>query len=424
MQLTSRAQFPSKLKPLFQPHRYKVLRGGRGGAKSWGIAGALLQKGAHTKLDVLCAREFQSSIKDSVHKLLRTQIARMNLASVYSVEQATIKGANGTQFVFAGLSDKTAENLKSFEDFDICWVEEARVLTQRSLDLLLPTIRKAGSEIWFSYNPELDNDPIELFANSITPEDGVVIEMSWRDNPWFNEVLEAERQRALRSMAKDDYENIWEGKRRSAVQGAIYAQEIAALAAARRYGEFSYDPFHLVYPVFDLGWNDSMVIGLWQRNVSQLRLIGYVEDDHRTLDWYSKKLRELPYSYGKAFLPHDGDHGDYRSDQGRSARQILEGLGWSVEVLPVRSVEEGIRETRMQLASMFVDRTHCEAWFEHMRRYRRAISKTTQEATAPLHDVHSHCADMTRYAVQAAPQMDDAVGIELPPIEYGRTGIV
>lgn len=429
MQITSRAQFPAKAKPLFEPHRYKILRGGRGGAKSWTIARALLQMGAQGRLEVLCAREFQSSIKESVHKLLRTQINAMGLGALYDVQQAVINGPRGTQFVFVGLSDQTKDNLKSFENFDVCWVEESHVLTQASLDILLPTIRKqredgSTSEIWFSYNPELDNDPIEEFANSLTPDDGVVIEMNWRDNPWFNSVLEAERQRALRTMAKADYENIWEGKRRSAVQGAIYAEEIAALGASRRYGDFSYDPFHLVYPVFDLGWNDSMVIGLWQRNISQLRLIGYIEDDHRTLDWYSKKLREFPYSYGKAFLPHDGDHGDYRSEQGRSARQILEGLGWSVEVLALRSIEEGIRETRMQLASMFIDRTQCAAWYEHMRRYRRAIPKTTREPAGPLHDAHSHCADMTRYAVQAAPQMDDDAGVSLPPLDYGKTGIV
>ena len=435
MQLTSRAQFPSKLRPLFEPHRYKVLRGGRASTKSWGIARALLQIGANLELrerlgfrpdafGVLCGREFQSSIRESVHKLLKTQIASMGLQALFDVQQSAIYGPHGAVFVFVGLAEQSKENMKSYEDFDVAWVEEGQVITQPTLDVLLPTIRRPGSEIWFSYNPELDTDPIQRFADSLTPDDGIVIDLNYRDNPWFNATLEAERARAERTLPKADYENIWEGKVRAAIEGAIYAEEIAELLAKRRYADFPYDPFHLVYPVFDLGWNDSMVIGFWQRNVSQLRLIDYLEDDHRTLDWYSRELRGKPYSYGKAFLPHDGDHGDYRSDQGRSAKQILEGLGWTVEVLPARSVEDGLRETRMQLASTFVDRTNCAPWYEHMRRYRRAIPKTTREPAGPLPDVHSHCADMTRYAVQAAPQMDDDAGMNLPPLAYGKAGIV
>jgi phage terminase large subunit len=424
MQLTSRAQFPAKLRPLFEPKRYKVLRGGRGGAKSWGIARALIQKAAHQRLDWLCAREYQSSVRDSVHKLLKGQIEGMGLSSLFGVERDVIHSPHGGSFVFVGLSDKTAENLKSYEDFDGCWVEEAQVMTDRSLQMLTPTIRKPGSEIWFSYNPELDSDPIERFAESLLPEEGIVIDVNWRDNPWFTPELEAERQRALRTLSKVEYEWIWEGKRRPAVSGAIYADEMAALLEQRRLGDFPYDPFHLVYPVFDLGWNDHMVIGFWQRNISQLRLIDYMEVDHTTLDNCSRELRSRPYSYGKVFLPHDGDHGDYRSDQGKSAKQILEGLRWTVEVLPKRGIEEGIRETRMALKQAFVDRTKCASWAEHMKRYRRVIPKTTNEPGAPLHDVHSHCADMTRYAAQAAPMMDDETGMNLPPLKYGKSGLI
>jgi len=435
MLLTSRAQFPSKARPLFERHRYKVLRGGRASTKSWCAARALVQLAANLDLRaklgfrkesfaVLCGREFQSAIRESVHKLLKNQIQSMDLGALFRVEQSAIYGPHGSMFVFIGLAEQTKENMKSYEDFDVCWVEEAQVLSQGTLNTLLPTIRRPGSEIWFTYNPELDDDPIQKFANSLTPADGVVIDLHYHDNPWFNATLEAERARAERTLPRVDYENIWEGKIRPTVAGAIYADEIADMAAQRRYGDYPYDPFHLVHPVFDLGWNDFMVIGFVQRHISQLRLIDYLEDDHKTLDWYSQRMREKPYSYGTAFLPHDGDHGDYRSDQGKSAKQILEGLGWRVEVLPQRAINDGIRETRMALKTLYVDRTKCAQWYEHMKRYRRAVSKSTGEAGAPLHDQHSHAADMTRYIAQAAPQMADDVGVQLPALEYGKTGLV
>lgn len=435
MQLTSRARLPSKTRPLFERHRYKVLRGGRASAKSWAVARVLLQLAGNLDLrarsgfrpdafSVLCGREHQSSIRESVHKLLRNQIEAMNLGSMFRIEQNAIYGPAGAMFVFIGLAEQSKENMKSYEDFDVCWVEEAQVLTQGTLNTLLPTIRRPGSEIWFTYNPELDDDPMQKFAESLLPADGVVIDLHYRDNPWFNATLEAERVRAQRTLPKVDYENIWEGKLRPTVAGAIYADEIADMVAQRRIGDYPYDPFHLVHPIFDLGWNDSMVLGLAQRHISQLRLIDYIEDDHKTLDWYSQELRKRPYSYGTMFLPHDGDHGDYRSDHGKSAKQILEGLGWRVEVLPRRDVEDGIRETRMALKQLFVDRTHCAPWHDHMKRYRRTVSNATKEAGPPLHDQHSHCADMTRYLTQAAPQMADDAGIKLAPLEYGRTGIV
>ena len=423
------ADFPEKLGCLFNFERYAVLRGGRGSTKSWSVARWLLLRGASAQpIRWLCAREFQNSIRDSVHKLLSDQIQKLGLGSCYEVEKQAIYGRRyypviedgkeiqkRTEFTFAGLSDQTAESIKSFEGYDGAWVEEAQVLTERSLNILTPTIRRPGSQIVFTYNPELDTDAIHKFADSLG-DNSVVVDINWRDNPWFNDVLEAERQRAQRTMSKIDYENIWEGKCRPAVSGAIYAQEIATMLEQRRVGDFPYDPFHLVYPVFDLGWNDHMVIGLWQRNVSQLRLIDYIEDDHKTLDWYSRELRQKPYSYGRIFLPHDGGHGDYKT--GKTAQEILEGLKWTVHVLPKIPPEDGIRAARMTLSQVFADREKCAGFVEHLKRYRRSIPKTTNEPAAPVHDVHSHAADMYRYSAQAAPLMDDDDGMKLPDLVY------
>lgn len=397
------------------------MHGGRGSAKSWSAAGALIIKASQGKLEVLCAREFQSSIRDSVHKLLSNQIERLGLGALFHIEKDAIYGPHGSKFVFVGLSDKTAENLKSYEDFDICWIEEAQVTSTRSWRILLPTIRKAGSEIWVTFNPELDTDPtwVEFIENP--PPDTFTVQMNWRDNPWFNDVLEQQRKHAEATLSKVDYENIWEGKCRPAVSGAIYADEVAKLHEEHRIGDYPVDPFKLVYPVFDLGWNDHMSIGMVQRNISQMRFVNYMEDSHKTLDHYSQELRKLPYSWGKIFLPHDGGHGDYKT--GKTAAEILTGLKWEVEVLPSMSVDEGIRATRMMLKQSYVDREKCARLVECWKRYRRAIPLSTGEPGAPVHDVWSHGADMTRYVAMAAPQMDNELQMKLPALNYPKTGL-
>ena len=420
------AQFIDKLEPLFEPHRFKVLRGGRGSVKSWSIARALLIIGSHRKLQVLCAREYQSSIKESVHKLLANQIELLGLSSVYEVQESGIYGPLGTQFAFVGLSDKTAENLKSYEDFDVAWVEEARNTTDRSWHILRPTIRKEGSEIWISFNPELDTDPVWRMFVEDPPPGTFSIELNWRDNPWFNSILEAERADAERKLPRVDYENIWEGQCRPTAEGAIYADEVAEMYSNRRVGLFPYDPHLLVYPVFDIGWNDSMSIGMYQRHASQMVKINYLENDHKTYDWYSKEMAKLEYNWGTLFLPHDGATANPQT--GKTGQQVLIDLGWEVKVLEKVNPEEGIRMGRMALKNLFVNLPEkeakqsaedgsyrgCARWMECMKRYRRTIPKTTMEPGGPLHDQYSHGADEWRYAAQAAPQMDNNV-YELPP---------
>lgn len=416
------AQFPEKAQPLFTPSRYKDIRGGRGSAKSWSVARALLIKGLHQPIRVLCTREVQQSIRDSVHKLLSDQIEAMGLASLYDVDLRGIHGKCGTEFMFAGLSDQTAESLKSYEGIDYVWLEEAQVLTRRSWTILIPTIRKEGSEIWATWNPELDTDETYLRLVENPPEDIIHIELNWRDNPWFSGVLEKERQHAQATLPDDEYQNIWEGKCRRSISGAIYADEVALLHTEHRIGDYPVDPFNLVYPVFDLGWNDQMSIGMVQRNISQMRFIDYIEDSHKTLDYYSQELRKRNYSWGKIFLPHDGGHGDYKT--GKTAQEILEGLKWEVEVLPALSVDEGIRATRMMLKQSYVDRTKCARLVECWKRYRRSIPKSTNEPAGPLHDQFSHGADMTRYVAMAAPQMDNELQMKLPPLKYGKSGVL
>lgn len=396
--------FPEKLGFLFEPSRYKVAYGGRGSAKSWSFARALLVKGKSKKHRILCAREVQKSIKDSVHKLLSDQIQVMGMGDFYEVIENAIRGKNGTEFAFAGLASHTVESIKSFEGVDIVWIEEAQVVTKRSWDVLIPTIRKDDSEIWVSYNPELDTDETHQRFAINPPPDALIAKVNWDDNPWFPPVLEKERQHCKLTNPKD-YANIWEGECKPAVSGAIYYDEISLSQDEGRICNVPYDPTLKVHVVFDLGWNDAMAISLVQKHASELRLIEYYEDSHKTLDHYSAWLREKNMNWGKMYLPHDGRTRDFKT--GKSAEEIMQSFGWDVAITPNMGIEDGIRLTRMTFNRIYFDKNKCERLIQCAKRYRRSINQQTQEPGAPLHDEWSHGADNLRYICVNAEAMSN-----------------
>ena len=389
------AQFPKKLHFLFKPARYKVAHGGRGSGKSWSFARALLIIGAQKKLRILCTREVQKSIKDSVHKLLKDQIDALGLQSRYQVLATEIRGANGTEILFGGLSDQTAESIKSFEGVDIVWCEEAQAISKRSWDILIPTIRKPGSEIWISMNPELDTDDTYVRFIANPPEQSFVVQMNYHDNPWFPDVLEQERKRAQATMTADDYNNIWEGRCRKAAQGAIYAGELELTHDQGRIRDVPRDPLLAVHAVWDLGWNDQMTIVLAQRSASELRVIDYIEDSHKTLDWYIAEIERRGYRVKTHWLPHDGTHRNIQT--GKSAQEMLEAMGQRVQITPNMTIEDGIRAARMVFGRIYFDKTKTERLLVCLKRYRRSINAQTQEPGAPMHDEFSHGADAFRY---------------------------
>ncbi len=387
-------------------HRYKVAYGGRASLKSWQFARALLALGLQSKLKILCAREFQKSIRESVHALLVEQIHLIGMGPNYRTLDTEIRGNNGTEILFTGLATHTVDSIKSYEGVDINWIEEAQTVRRKSWNILIPTIRKPGSEIWVTFNPDLDtDDTYDRFVVN-PPPDASVLEVNWRDNPWFaDSPLAAERAHAERTMPKEEYLNIWEGKCRSAVSGAIYAAEIRAAIEGRRITNVPYDPMLKVHAIFDLGWNDSMFITFVQRGPFDLRVIGCIEDDHRTLDSYSAEMKDKRWNWGKIVLPHDGNTKDYKS--GTSARKILEGLGWSVIVLPNTDIEAGIRTARATFPKVYFDKVNAAPVINALKRYRRAVNQTTSEGGDPVHDAASHGADSFRYTCIAAPKLSN-----------------
>lgn len=203
---------PKALAGLTRPARYKVMYGGRGGGKSFSVASLLLLLGIKRPLRVLCAREYQVSIKDSVHRLLADRIAAMELERFYAVTQNAIVGGNGTEFTFKGLHHN-AQEIKSFEGVDICWVEEAQAVSAESWDVLVPTIRKAGSEIWLTFNPLSPDDATWRRFVVNPPESAWVQKVLYSDNPWFPAVLDEERRHMERS-DPDLYRHVWLGEPR------------------------------------------------------------------------------------------------------------------------------------------------------------------------------------------------------------------
>lgn len=400
------AEFPERLRGMFEPRRYKFVRGGRGSGKSWGVARALLILGAKGRERVLCTREVQKSIQQSVHQLLKDQIEALGLTSFYEVMQHEIRGQNGTQFFFAGLSDQTADSIKSFEGCTRVWVEEGQTITERSWKILTPTIRAEGSEIWVTYNPELDTDETHRRAVVETHPETLVIEMNWLDNPWFPAVLETERQHALKTMRPEDYAHVWEGRCKPAVEGAIYFDQIAEAEAAKRVRNVPRDPSLPVHRVWDLGFNDAMAIILVQRVVSEIAIVGYVEDTGRTLTEYIADFRGAAYDgwvWGSDFLPHDGFA--KRHQTGKSDEEVLRALDCKVERAPNMEVEQGIRQARQVFPRIYFDKDRAKRLVECLKRYRRQIGAKTQEPGAPLHDQYSHGADAFRYLCLVADQL-------------------
>lgn len=400
-------RLPEKLSGIWKPYRYKVMYGGRGGAKSWSVASVLLVMAAEKPLRILCAREVQKSMRDSVHRLLKDAIVRLGLESFFEVLDTEIRGANGSLFLFGGLQSHTVDSIKSFEGVDIVWVEEAHSVSKKSWDVLTPTIRKEGSEIWMTLNPDMETDETYSRFIGTKRDDAWLCEINWRDNPWFPNVLDLER-RQFKLLDPDNYENIWEGKPKRTAAGAIYAKEIEKLYEQGRVCRLSFDPRLPVHTVWDLGWADYMAIMLIQRTPMDFRCIAYYQDSHRTVEDYVIQLEnEWDVIWGTDFLPHDARTGDHKS--GTTVEGIMQEMGRNVHVLPVSGIEAGIRLARSLFPKAYVDEEECSKFLDSMKRYKRMIDPRTGEPGAPLHDDSSHGADVWRYAGQAVPLMDNGV---------------
>jgi phage terminase large subunit len=391
----SRIRFPKKFEALFQPEkmRYRIFFGGRGGAKSWCFSRALLAKGTKQPLRILCAREFQTSIRDSVHKLLSDQIYELNMESFYEITQTSIKGINGTEFIFAGVKNNT-NNVKSIEGIDICWVEEAQSVSANSWNVLIPTIRKQDSEIWVSFNPELQTDDTWKRFVENPPEKSVVVKVNWNDNPWFPETLNLERL-SLKSRDMSSYNNVWEGATRNTVDGAIFGKEVEQAELENRITNVPYDPSKPCHIIFDLGWADNTAAWIIQFVGFEIRVLRYFEDNQKTIQHYLSLMQTFGYIYDTIWLPHDAAAKSLGT--GKSIEEIVRATGLKVQILDRVPVTDSINAARTIFPRCYFDRKNTEEGLNCLRHYRYEVDENGSFSQKPLHNIHSHGSDAWRY---------------------------
>ena len=369
---------------LLEPARYKVAYGGRGGAKSWGFARGLIWHAYRQRTRILCTREYQNSIQESVHRLLSDQIARLKMNNFFSIGQQTIRGENGSEFIFTGLKTNP-HRIKSMEGVDICWVEEAQRVSEESWKILIPTIRTAGSEIWVSFNPDEKTDPSYRRFVESPPPDALVVQVNWRDNPWFPEELRKEKD-YLASVDLDAYAHVWEGECRR--YGA--AQVLRGKCAV----EYFEPGFEWDGPYFGADWGFSTdptaLVKCWihGRNL-------YVEKEVYRLgleiDATPDAFREVPGA-DKHVIRADNARPEtisYLKRQGLNVVAADKGKG---------SVEDGVAFLRS--FERIVIHPDCPHTAEESRLYSYKMDRLSGDVLPVIEDAHNHCLDALRYALQ------------------------
>lgn len=398
----TRVEMPVKFRPWFEPRRYKIAHGGRCGAKSTTIALMLLLLGMAAPLSILCAREVQKSIDQSVYRLLKGLIEKYGLQGHYRVLRDRIVGANGTEFLFRGLSNETIDSVRSLEGIDICWIEEAAVVRERSWRLLIPTIRKPGSEIWISYNPELDNDYVHKHITKSGRSDMLVTEIGIIDNPWASEEMWAE---FVHDKQQDEvmWAHTWMGRCLPAVQGAIYAKQMAALEADNRLCRVPYNPSAPVLLAVDIGFSDytSLILG---HHVGLERQIFHAFEDHlQETSYYIDYLKQRKWRIDVIELPHDAYAKRINAGQGKTVYDEFRKAFPNASIKTAEQAHatavpllDGIQHARKMMANTYIDKDNCTCLVESLRRYRWHINQHDQQTT-PVHDQYSHTADGFRY---------------------------
>ena len=384
------------------PKRYKAEYGGRGSGKSHSVARTLLLMGMERPIRVACAREIMKSIKDSVHQLLSDVIvSNPSLKSFYKILDSEIRGKNGTTIKFLGLRHNTRD-IKSLEGVDVCWIEEAESVSDASYEILIPTIRKPGSEIWATFNVRSVSDPTYRRFITEAGDDTISIKVSWRDNPFFPDVLRQEMEK-LKATDYEAYLHVWEGEPDTRRSGYILCKQLAAAKESGRICRVPYDPAEEVFTAWDLGWADSTSIWWLQFVGRELRWLEYYENTGQDLNHYAKVIKDKPYNYGRDwhFLPHDGAAGNIRGD---SVSSQLESMGIRNRVMErEQDITPAIETLRQTIGFSVFDAKGCVDGLNALENYQYEWDEDRQIfKQKPLHNWASNAADAARYACRAA----------------------
>lgn len=387
-------QTPRVFVPLLQPCRYKGAHGGRGSGKSHFFAEMLIETCLMRPTRAVCLREIQKSIKQSIKLLLDDKIKSLGVGSYFDSLETEIRGKNGSLIIFNGLQNHTADSIKSLEGFDVALLVEAQAISQRSLDLLRPTIRKDGSEIWAEWNPETIDVPIDQLLRGPKKVAGaMVVEANWRDNPFFPDVLRAEMEGdKLRDY--DKYLHIWEGHYRRTLEGAIYANEIRTAYEEKRITRVLPIPGKPIETFWDLGKRDHTAIWFAQMQLGEYRILRYYQNRGMRLEHYVDRVKNSGYNISKIWLPHDAKQERLNADSvEQSIRTLMPNV--AVRVIPrMSNKNHGIEAVRRIFGQCYFDEEGTLEGMKALSRFRYDVDQVSGGWSAqPLHDEYSDGAD-------------------------------
>lgn len=379
-----RVEIPAAFKDLFSPFRYKVFYGGRASTKSWSFARTLIVKSLEKKLRILCARELQVSISDSVHKLLADQINEMGLVSRFNVQQKTITSINGSEFIFKGLRYNPHE-IKSLEGVDICWVEEGQSVSKQSWDILIPTIRKKGSEIWVSFNPDLETD--ETYKRFVLHRTGNMLlrQVNYDQNPWFPEVLRQEMEHCKRT-DYEAYKNIWLGECRKYSDAQIFKD---------KYEVADFETPSGVKFLFGADWGFAQDPNTLIRCFIQGNVLYIDKELYAT----GVELDQLPAFYRA--MP-DLERNKIMADCSRPETiHFMKKKGFWIEGAKKwgGSVQDGI--AIMKSFDKIIIHPSCRHTADEFRFYSYKVDRLSNEILPVIEDKFNHCIDAIRYALDS-----------------------
>jgi phage terminase large subunit len=373
---------PHKFRGLLTPARWYVYYGGRGSAKSWSIGIFLICAAMDKKLKILCARELQISISESVHSLLKTIISKFGLDEYFKVKINYIECVNGSLFLFKGLAHNV-ESVKSTEGIDIVWIEEADKVSQASWDILTPTVRKPGSRIMATFNPCHDDDPIYVMHVLNKQPESVVEYVSWRDNKYFPDVLKNEMLH-LKATDYEKYMHVWEGELRTISDAQIFKNKFVV-------EDFSSDGVENFKTGMDFGFaNDPS---------ATIRCFIQGEDLFIDREGYGHHI-EIPELGNLLSRTLPNRHYKVKADCARPETiSYLKGQGWNIEAAKKwqGSVEDGIEYIKS--FRRVVIHPRCVNTIKEFTRYSYKVDRHTNEILPIPVDAHNHLIDALRYAL-------------------------
>jgi phage terminase large subunit len=421
-----RIETAAVFEPLLEPARYKGAWGGRGSGKSHFFAEKLIDDSLYEPgLLSVCIREVQKTLKQSSKRLIEAKLQSLGLGEKdgFKVFQEVIQTPGDGVIAFQGMQDHTAESIKSLEGFKRAWMEEAQTISANSLNLLRPTIRATGSEIWASWNARRKTDPVDLmFRGAETPTGAVVVQANWRDNPWFTAELEQERLDCLR-MQPDQYDHIWEGGYITVASGAYWAKQLAECKGQGRIGVIAPDPLMTLRAYWDIGGTgakaDACAIWIVQFVGEQVRVLDYYEAVGQELSAHVAWLRANGYAKAQCILPHDGVAHDkvYRVTYESALKQA------DFDTRTVPNMGAGAATTRIEAVRRLFPQIHFNdkttepgrdalGWYHEKKDEARGIG------LGPDHDWSSHAADA--FGLMAVDHANRPQAANSAPIPYRR----